>query len=138
MVLVRSSHVSVDELYHCRSIQDNFLREFQLFHLKSSILPYLKKSLNSLNPSKCLSKPSYHQNHIITKGKPLQSLTEPFRPHISHFYPLHIHHRALAPPRAFSLSRRSLTPRHLSSILLSLIPPVLSEPFTPYRRYAWF
>nr|DAR82018.1 MAG TPA: hypothetical protein [Caudoviricetes sp.] len=24
------------------------------------------------------------------------------------------HHRALAPPRALSLSRRSLTPRHLS------------------------
>nr|DAK22774.1 MAG TPA: hypothetical protein [Caudoviricetes sp.] len=56
--------------------------------------------------------------------------------------------------RALSLSRRDLIPRHtqrsldintkrifrrkILSIHLSLIPSVLSEPFTPYRRYTWF
>nr|DAN44863.1 MAG TPA: hypothetical protein [Caudoviricetes sp.] len=96
-----------------KSIQDNFLRRISTFSPKIIHTGIFQKSLNSLNLSQSLSEASYHQNHILTKGKPLQSLTEPFRGLIIHFYPLPINHHALALPRALSLSRRDLIPRHL-------------------------
>jgi len=50
-----------------KSIQDNFLRRISTFSSKIIYTTIFQKSLNSLNLSQCLSKPSYHQNHILNK-----------------------------------------------------------------------